>query len=286
MKLPFLALLFLLSTSSVWAASPAIVDAVQMPAWRVRGEATEALTPGMEMRNGDQVRTGSGARVYLKLAEDSTVKLGESAQMTLYSRSLKPQSFFRGALDVVTGAFRYTTAQAAKLRGRDLAIRVGTATIGVRGTDVWGKSSSDQDLVMLIEGKIEVKPAGGEALIMSEPRSVFVQPKGAAPLPLATASEAELQSRAQETDLQAANGALHRGGHYALRLGEDFDEPGALALYDQLRTAGYAATIRPRRSEAGWRYEVLLKGFADRSEAERAAGPVGTAFKMTASAVR
>jgi hypothetical protein len=289
MKLRSGALVFLLSSLASFAAGAvpaASVDAVQLPAWRVRGEVSEPLAPGMELQNGDQVRTGSGARVYLKLAEGSTVKLGESARLSFYSRSLKPASFFRGAIDMATGAFRYTTAQAAKLRQRDVAIRVGTATIGIRGTDVWGKSGDDQDLVMLIEGRIEVKAAGREAVEMSNPLSVFVAPKGAAPLPLSTATDPELKSRARETDMEPSNGALHPTGRYALRLGDAMDESSALTLYDQMRAAGYPARIRPRRSESGWQYEVLVKGYASENEARRAAGPVGTALKMAATAVR
>lgn len=268
------------------AVPAATVDAVQLPAWRVRGDVSEPLAPGMEMRNGDQLRTGTGARVYLKLAEGSMVKLGEAARMSFYSHSLKPASFFRGAVDVATGALRYTTAQVAKLRPRDVTIRVGTATIGIRGTDVWGKSSDDRDLVMLIEGHVEVRSAGADSVDMKEPLSVFVAPKGAAPLPLSTATDAELQARARETDLEPTNGALHSDGRYFIRLGEPLDEAGALALYDQTRAAGYPARIRPLRNEGGWRYEVLVKGYVNRSEAERAAGPVGTALKMTATVGR
>lgn len=271
---------------AIMAAPAATVDAVQTPAWRVRGDVIEPLTPGMELQSGDQVRTGTGARAYLKLAEGSTVKLGEGARMSFYSHSLKPASFFRGALDVAIGAFRFTTAQAAKLRSRDVAIRVGTATIGVRGTDVWGKSSEDRDLVMLIEGHVEVKPAGGEPVQMVEPRSVFIALRGAAPLPLSSATEAELKSRSRETDLEPSNGALHSGGRYLIRLGEPLDEAGALALYDHARAAGYPARIHPVRSDGGWQYEVVVKGYADRSEADRAAGPVGAALKVTAVAGR
>jgi hypothetical protein len=289
MKLHSIALALVMSSLvsvSAWAVPAAFVDAVQLPAWRVRGEVSEPLAPGMALENGDQLRTGAGARVHLKLAEGSTVKLGESARMSFYSRSLKPASFFRGAIDMVTGAFRYTTAQAAKLRNRDVAIRVGTATIGIRGTDVWGKSSDDQDLVMLIEGRIEVKPAGGESMTMNEPLSVFVAPKGAAPLPLSAATESELHSRARETDLEPSNGALHSGGRYVLRLGDALDETGALALYDQVRAAGYPATIRPRSSEGGWQYQVVLRGYATQSGAQRAAGPVGAALKVATTAGR
>lgn len=49
----------------------------------------------------------------------------------------------------------------------------------------------------------------------------------------------------------------------------------ALALYDRLREAGFAAHIRPIRPHAtegsGWRYQVLLGGFPGAMEAKVAA---------------
>ena len=283
---PALLLALLLTSTTVFAVPAGLVDAVQAPAWRVRGEIQEPLVPGMAVENGDRIKTGTGARVYVKLAEGSTVKLGEAAELNLHSRSLKPRQFFRGALDVLTGAFRFTTSQAAKLKNRELAIRVGTATIGIRGTDVWGKSGKDQDLVMLIEGRIEVKHAGGNVVDMAEPLSVFVAPKGGAPLPLSQATQEELTSRAAETDLDPANGALRPHGQFSVKLGDGLDESGALALYDKVRKAGYNARIRPVADGEGWRYEVLIKGFASRKDAERAAGPMGTALSLPTSATR
>lgn len=283
---PVLLLALLLTSATALAVPAGLVDAVQAPAWRVRNEVQEPLIPGMTVQNGDRIKTGAGARVYVKLAEGSTVKLGESAELNLHSRSLKPQTFFRGALDVLAGAFRFTTAQAAKLKNRELAIRVGTATIGIRGTDVWGKSGQDRDLVMLIEGKVEVKHAGDEAMALTEPLSVFIVPKGGAPLPLSRATREELASRAAETDLDPANGALRHHGQFSVRLGDALDEPGALALYDKVRKAGYSARIRPVADGANWRYEVLIKGFVSRKDAERAAGPIGSALALTAGATR
>ncbi|RTL55760.1 MAG: hypothetical protein EKK46_05925 [Rhodocyclaceae bacterium] len=282
----FILLASMIVSGHALAIPPAVVDAVQMPAWRVRGEKMEPLATGMEVLNGDQVKTGVGARVYLKLAEGSTVKLGESAQMNFHSRSLKPQSFFHGALDVLTGAFRFTTAQVAKLKKRELAIRVGTATIGIRGTDVWGRSGKEQDLVMLIEGHIEVQPAQGEAVTMAEPMSVFIAPKGAAALPLGVATPEEFASRARETDLESGNGALMRQGKFALRLGDALDESGALNLFDRVWAAGYPARLRPVADGQGWRYEVLLKGFASKEAAERAAAPIADALKLSVSVTR
>ncbi|GAB2180855.1 hypothetical protein DLREEDagrD3_10780 [Denitratisoma sp. agr-D3] len=291
MKLRAAACLFLLLLSeAVVAAAPARVEAVQAPAWRLRGEVSEPLAPGMELLHGDQVATGSGARAELKLAEGSTVKLGEGARMAVYSRSLKPSRAFRGALDVLQGAFRFTTAQAAKIKKRELTIRAGTATVGIRGTDLWGKPSREHDLIMLIEGRIEVQPAGEEdAVVLDDPLSVLLTFRGGEPPTLTHATADELAARAAETDLVGGQGSQRAQGRFHLRLGPVLDdEASALALYDRARTAGYPVRLRPlvTRGQKNWRYEVLLKGFSSLKEAELAAGPVGTALGLDATATR
>jgi len=283
----FLSLLLVAGTAL--AVPAASVDSVQLPAWRVRGEQSEPLSPGMDVKNGDQIVTGNGARVYLKLAEGSTVKLGEQAKLNLYSRSLKPQTAFRGALDVLQGAFRFTAAKAGKLKSRDLTIRAGTASVGIRGTDLWGKPGREHDLIMLIEGRIEVKPAGtdNDEVILDSPLSVLLTFRGSEPPTLTHATAEELNVRAAETEILAStSGALRPQGRFSLRLGEVLEEEAeALALYDQVRSSGYPAQIHPVRSGRGkvLRYEVRLKGFASRKEAELAAGPIAAVLKLDAT---
>lgn len=269
-------LLALSMLSGAWAATPpsvATVEAVQSPAFLVRGGRTEPLAPGMALRNGDQIRTGEQARTTLRLAEGSAVKLGESAQMTVYNRSLKPQVAFKGALDVLAGAFRFTTGALSKLRSkRDLSIRVGTATIGIRGTDVWGRSNQEKDLVCLIEGHVEIKhPALAEPVDMPQAMSFFVAPKGAAPEPVAPVDPAQLKQWARETEIEPGDGAIRRDGRWALRIGDARSEADALDLYDQLREEGFVARIRPVAAEKGWAYEVRVPGFASAAEAEATA---------------
>src|SRR2546428_9578137 len=110
--------------ASAWAAPQAIVEAVQMPAWLDREGRVLPLAPGLEVKNGDRLRTGEGARAYLKLPEGSTVKLGESAQLSF--RTEEVPAVFKAALDVAAGAFRFTTAVLQKLRKRDVSIKVRT----------------------------------------------------------------------------------------------------------------------------------------------------------------
>jgi len=252
------------------AAPQAVVDTVQMPAWLDRAGETRPLAVGTEIKNGDKLRIGAAGRAYLKLADGSTVKLGEGASLGFYSRSLRPERRFKAALDVLRGAFRFTTEAANRAGGnRELDIRVGVVTAGIRGTDVWGKSDAERDLICLIEGRIELHHAGATSA-MEEPLSYVAAPKNAAALPVAHVDPEQLQRWARETEVFAGDGATRRGGKWKLLLGSADEERGALALYDRARGAGYAAQIRPRAASAGggkWTYQVLIAQLGSEQEA-------------------
>jgi hypothetical protein len=63
MKSLLLALLLAISSLQALAQPAALVDGVQMPAWLERGGKRTPLAPGMELRAGDAIISGSGARV-------------------------------------------------------------------------------------------------------------------------------------------------------------------------------------------------------------------------------
>jgi hypothetical protein len=275
--------LFLISFSV--AAAPkapvvptAVVDALVMPAWLERGGRSEALTPGAEVREGDHIRTGAGARVYVRLIEGSTVKLGENAKFGFAAQEEIDKTLFTAAYEVLAGAFRYTTA---KLKRddyvRDVKIKLATSTIGIRGTDVWGKNEPDKVLVILIEGNILVSHDSGETTPMAGERATFVAPRGAKPLPLSRSSEEDLAKRARETEIEAGDGAVRvvtkvkgkgKTKEGKVRLGTGLNQEQALYLRDVANHHGYAVTIKPRRGDAGdWTFDVLLSGFADGGEA-------------------
>ncbi len=275
-----LALLAALPASMALAAPAATVEAVQAPAWRDRDGRSMPLEPGMEIKSGDVLRTGAGARAYLMLAEGSRVKLGESARFTLHSRSLQPEKAFRAALDVLAGAFRYTTGKLRKAMPRDVAIRVGTATIGVRGTDVWGRTDKDGDLVALLEGRIEITRAG-QSTEMAEPMTFYDAPAGKAAevKPL----DAEVFARlARETEIVAGDGAAGLKGKWKVVAGAAPTQAAALDIYDEARGAGFAARIKPLQGEGDtWRYEVVIGGFATAAEAGIAATRLKAATELT-----
>ena len=268
--LPVLASLGMLLSTPAFAAAAATVEAVQSPAWRDRGGVTVPLAAGMELKSGDVLRTGAGARAYLMLAEGSRVKLGEGARFSFHTRSLQPERSFRGALDILAGAFRFTTGKLKKTLPREVAIRVGTATIGIRGTDLWGKTDRDGELVALIEGRIEITRAG-QATELAQPMTYYDAPTGKAAEVKALDPETFVKLTRQ-TEILPGDGAARAKGKWRVSAGSAASEDAALELYDQVREAGFAARIRPSEVEGGgWRYEVRLGGFSSAAEAEAAA---------------
>ena len=255
------------------AAPAAVVEGVQMPAWLERGDGRRVpLSPGMELKTGEQVRTGANSRVLLKFSEGSLVKLGENGLLKI--DDLKPDEggIFRAALRVAEGAFRFTTDVLMKHRRRSVNITVATVTTGIRGTDLWGKSSpNDRQVVCLIEGKIEVGAAGETPVTMDQPRQFYQRNQGET-APIGYVDAQMLGQWALETEIAAGQGAVRSGGKWKVTLASSNTQDGALVVYDQLRANGYAAEIHPAMVKGARVYNVRIGNLPSKEEAEALAG--------------
>jgi hypothetical protein len=254
------------------AAPAAVIEGVQMPAWAERtvagGIRRIPLAPGMELRGGDEVKTGAGSRVYLKLAEGSLVKLGENASLRILELAPDRGGLFRAALNVLEGAFRFTTDALAKERRRDVTIRVATVTAGIRGTDLWGKSErDDKQVVCLIEGRIEVGAEGEKPVLMDQERQFYRREKGQT-APIGFVEPAQLVQWAQQTEIADGQGAARLGGKWRVTLASAPTQGEALDVYTQLRTAGYAAELHPAKAGGKRVYHVRLSRLPTRADAE------------------
>ncbi len=250
------------------AAPPAVVEAVQMPAWVERGGSRVPLAPGMALAPDDDLRTGANARLLVKLAEGSSVKLGENAQLRIAQARLRQDNVFASTMNLLAGAFRFTTDALARARRREVSISVATVTAGIRGTDLWGKAAADRDIVCLIEGRIEVARAGDPPLTMDQPLSFFIAPHGQPPLPVQPVRPEQLQQWATETEIATGAGAARRGGRWKVVLASGESENEVLRVYQDVRAAGYAAELAPRRVAGRRAYDVRIAQLPSRAEAE------------------
>jgi len=184
------------------AAQQAEISALQGDVWVVRSTASYPATLKMKLQSEDQIRTGEDARAILKLPDDSTVKIGQYAIVNL-AKILPPEEeegVFTAALDVLRGAFRFTSEKPAK---RNVQIKVGKSiTAGIRGTDIWGSAWMNRETVLcLLEGKVEVR-SGNVKVMMDEPLDYFIVPEGKAPLPVGKIELEKVEKWMKRTDLQ------------------------------------------------------------------------------------
>ena len=259
------------------AQRAAVVEGVQMPAWLERGGERKPLAVGMELKSGDSVKTGAGSRAQVKLSEGSTVKLGENGSLLITEINPDSGGFFKAAMRIAEGAFRFTTDALAKTRRREVSIRVATVTAGIRGTDLWGKSTGDRQTVCLIEGAIEVGADGEKPALMDQARQFYRRENGQTQ-PIGFVEAAQLVEWAKETDIEAGKGAARRGGKWKVILATVETQAAALAVYDAARDNGYAAEIRPAKAGDKQVYHVRIANLPSKAEGEMLAASLRGRF--------
>jgi hypothetical protein len=276
-----LVVLFLAVASAAAHAqqAAAVVDGVQMPAWRERDGARAPLVPGMELRAGDRIISGKDARVLVKLSEGSVVRLGENG--TLQLAEMRPtRELFRAALQVLEGAFRFTTDLAAKARKREVNVRVEQVTIGIRGTDFWGRARAGRQIVCLIDGAIQVAAPGAQALTMDQPRQFYQRENGRAQ-PVGFVEAAQLEQWSREVEIEAGKGALRSGGRFSVQLVQGDTREALAQVQEQLAAAGYAAQVAPSEDAAKAPYVVRIGHLPSREEARALGARLKGQFGIT-----
>ena len=253
------------------AAQTLVVEGVLSPAWLERGGKREPLASGTALAVGDKVHTGPGSRALLRLAEGSAVKLGENATLAIDALLLKKggdKTLVNAGLDVVRGAFRFTTGALAKPAAeRDVKVKVSTITAGIRGTDVWGKSGEKEDVVCLVEGRVSIDH-GGRQYTMAEPLQFFVAPRGAPAKPIGSVAKQQVEQWVEETEMREGSGASRRGGRYRVEVLSTRDRSAAVKALATAREAGYPARIDPQQDSYGNEdHHVRMTGLATAKDA-------------------
>ncbi|MEL0083103.1 MAG: SPOR domain-containing protein [Gammaproteobacteria bacterium] len=272
-------------TGAVGASPLAQVHQLQQPTWFERDGVRQPLEAATQLRSGDRLQTGPKGKLLLKFAEGSDVEVGSGARIRLSELTLEPDatnagsSLFRSALDVLRGAFRFTTRAAGIGRARSVDIAVGEmATIGIRGTDVWGKADPAGDFVVLIEGEIAVIREGEARLIMDKPQTIYRAPDAAVSPSVDAVDPADLQRWAQETALDAGKGIISQTGAYTVSLASMRRSEFAEELLSELRLQGYMARLQEVELDGRkWR-RVVVPGFISRADADYFAAEIARIF--------
>ena len=99
--------------------------------------------------------------------------------------------------------------------------------------------------------------------------------------PIGAVEPKQLEQWAAETDLQAGKGGARRGGRFSVLLATADEQNAALAIYDELRNAGYAAELWPVKQAEKLVYIVRIRQLPSRAEANALADQLRGKFGIT-----
>ena len=258
-----------------------VIAALQSPVWLQRDNTIRALKVGDEIITGDKIRTGANARVLIRLGEGSDVKLGEKTRWILQEHpDASTNKIFSALMVVVKGAFRFTTTKLSKNRKRKILARLNTATIGIRGTDVWGSVEEAKTFIVLIEGNIEIEE-NGQTTAMSDPLSLFSASNNSPAEPLSTINLNDLSGYAEQTELQVHKGVQSVGGRWQLNLASYREQENVERLQGMLNKDGYR-TFLERITLNGKAYtRVVMTEFSTHQDANFMRSQINTTYELT-----
>lgn len=168
--------------SPVEVAALGTVNRVQGGATLLRGAHAMPAVAGQPISSGDTLSTAEDSRLLLVFSDGTELTLGERAEAFIdhfvYNPLKKSGAAF---VDIVKGAFRYTTGRMRELTDKRIQVRTRSATLAADNSDFWGGPIDDAYGILLITGRIEVRTDGGMVLLQTKRIGSTIAAPGAAP---------------------------------------------------------------------------------------------------------
>ncbi len=173
---------------------------------------------------------------------------------------------FSGLLEILSGAFRFTTDPSAADRKRDIEFKVGPVMTGIRGTDIWGKAASDRQFVVLLEGTVDVR-VDSQTGQLTQPGTAVVAPSEGQPQIGVAIDRETIQRFARETEPVEGQARLVVDGPWRVIVDSVRERKRAQQAMRRYRRAGYPAEVTRAQVDGERWYRVAIPGAATRAGA-------------------
>jgi len=141
-----------------------------------------AMMVGTAVEQDQTIETGVGARLEINFVDGTTFTVGEKSKVTVDRFVFNPGGNKNVLKLAVVGPFRFISGKLSKSLGANVSVTTPFATIGIRGTNVWGGPIDQRYGVFLATGIVSVT-SGGKTVVLSRPGSGtnIANDKGAPP---------------------------------------------------------------------------------------------------------
>lgn len=253
------------------AARTLVVEAVQMPAWVIRGEQRLPLNVGDVVSTAQEVETAAGSALVLRLPEGSLIRLGEKTRLGVSrfeSSGAAGSVAVRAELKLFDGFFRFATSAVSKVVGqRQINLAVRTATIGVRGTDFWTMTDAQHDASCIFEGQIKIDSQDQGELVLDKPTAFWARFFDKPVQPVGNATPEQLHKFLGSTELTPGQGIAVLGGAWTVQALVTADSRRALQVAGRLRGLGYPARMYAKTTAKGEQHVVSIEQLVTEADA-------------------
>ncbi|MCT7518367.1 FecR family protein [Aliarcobacter cryaerophilus] len=150
-------LIFLLFVSTLFA-NIGKVTLLEGEAFVKRGEETLRLNISDQISNNDFIETKTNSKVKITFIDNTIITIGKESSLKIedYFFDSNNKNSAKSELNVSKGAFHTITGQIGKVNPEKFKLKTKNATIGIRGTEIYG----DQNRVFCTQGAIFVNSFG------------------------------------------------------------------------------------------------------------------------------
>ncbi|WNL34313.1 FecR family protein [Arcobacter cryaerophilus gv. pseudocryaerophilus] len=150
-------LMFLLFVSTLFA-NIGKITLLEGEAFVKRGEETLRLNLSDQISNNDFIETKTNSKVKITFIDNTIITIGKESSLKIedYFFDSNNKNSAKTELNVSKGAFHAITGQIGKVNPEKFKLKTKNATIGIRGTEIYG----DQNRVFCTQGAIFVLSFG------------------------------------------------------------------------------------------------------------------------------
>lgn len=136
---------------------------------------TTPLAEGAAIHLDETITTGADARLELTFEDETKLTIGEKASVKIDAFVYQPRGLGNRFGAAITGPFRYVSGKLMKTSASSAEVETPFATIGIRGTDIWGGPVDGKSGVFLFEGAATVTNNAGAAALDTPGEGVDIE---------------------------------------------------------------------------------------------------------------
>jgi len=115
------------------------------------------IRPADPLSVGDQLRTREGAKLSIRLNDDSVLTLAEKTVMTVDDQTLQPTGQNTSIFSLLLGKMRAVVSERYKEPGSRFEVHTPTAVAGVRGTEFIAETTADESRFFGVESETVIQ---------------------------------------------------------------------------------------------------------------------------------